>query len=225
MPPVQQFVDSATIAPFVPKGATVLTHHGALIVTRTDTRSQTTMSIGGVLSNLSNANWKDGLSGYSFLDTIMYATSPKVINAVNVNKAHTFANPNGLAIIGYGIGNNESYYYLAASALKDLSATFFVNEEEYFDVYGKEYCNVSSLHLKSVAENKDPDEPLTWFIDDNEQKDVEDLSEWDWDVTFMDAGEYTIRMQVTDLNGEIHNYATKIKLCARRRFVIPVNPY
>jgi hypothetical protein len=218
VPSVGQFVDAVTIAPFV-SGSTnkILNAHYAQIVTETSNRDKTTMRVGaGATTPLSEGTWTTGANpDYSFYNLPLLSTS----------MSYTFANPDGLAVMGYGVGKDVSYYYLAASALRDLSAVFYVNDELYFDVDGKEYCGVSSLHIKSIVENKNPDqESLKWFIDGKEKKDVEDKLEWDWDVTSLDAGEHTIRMQVTDLKDEDHNYDTTIKLC-ERRFIIPVNPY
>jgi hypothetical protein len=218
VPPVEQFVDSTTITPFIPNGATVLTHHGALIVTQTDTRSQTTMNIAGTVSSLSNANWKDGLSGYSYLDTLISVTTN--MSYVNRNKAHTFANPNGLFVLGYGIGNNESYYYLAGSAVKDLSAVFFVNGEGYSDVDGKKYHGVSTFHLKAVLEyvNEDPGS-VEWYIDGHQRNGVTDKIEWD--LTGLSPGSHTIKMCARDLNDVFYCYETTILIYSLK---IPVNP-
>jgi hypothetical protein len=220
LPSVEQFVDSATISPFIPSGttgSTLLTEHYALLFMRTSSIGKTTMCIGtGASTALSGGTWTTGANpDYSFYN----------LPLTNATQSCTFANPDGLAIMGYGLGQAESYYYLAASAFKDISATFFMNEEEYFDVDGKEYCNVSSLHIKAVIENESAAAGhLQWFIDGDLK--VTDQPEWDLDLTSLSSGEHTVRMQVIDLNNQTKIYETKIRICVRSLVLqlIPVNP-
>jgi hypothetical protein len=208
-PPVEQFVDSAVIAAFVPNNNTNLKDHFALVVTNTDTRDQTTLNIGGMPGNINSGTWTTGASGYSFLH----------IQLTDNNNAHTFANPSGLAVMGYGVGDYESYYYLAASALKDLSAAFYVNGESYLDVNGKKFCDVSSFHIKSVLDYQNPDPgSLEWYIDGVQRSDLTDLSEWY--LTGLQPGSHTIKMRASDLNNVFYSYETTILTCSPR---IPVN--
>jgi hypothetical protein len=71
-----------------------------------------------------------------------------------------------LTVFGCGLGVHESYYYLPASATRDLDGAFYMNGELYLDVNGKKYCDVSSFHIKSVLayQNPDPDS-LEWYVD------------------------------------------------------------
>jgi hypothetical protein len=215
VPSVEQFAYSADIAPFIPDGVTELTEHYAVIVVRTNSISETTMRIGtGVPAGLSGGTWTTGANPeYSFYN----------LELTDATQSYTFANPNGLLIMGYGLGSQEAYYYLAASALRNISAAFYLNGELYSDVNGKEYCAVSSLHIKSVLENKSTDSgSLQWFVDGNLK--VTDQSEWDLDLTSLLPGWHTVRMQVIDLNNQTKIYETKIRICERRSVMIPVNP-
>jgi hypothetical protein len=127
-PPVEQFVEITTIAPFVPNDRTTINEHYALLVTATAGRNATTMSIGNATPTPVNTGWRLSVNPeYSFCD----------IELSNSTQSYTFANPDRLAILGYGIGPYEAYYYLAASAVRDLSAVFYVNGEDYLAVNGK----------------------------------------------------------------------------------------
>jgi hypothetical protein len=210
--PVEQFVTEATVAPFItPIGISVLLHeHYALLIMPTDGREQTTVSIGRATPALvTGGTWTTCANpAYSFYNFEMTA-----------NESYTFSNPKGLTLLGYGIGNMESYYYLAASAARNIAMAFYVNDEHYISINGKKYCGVKNFHIKATIEaaSADPGH-LTWFIDGLERTDVEDQPEWD--LTFQTPGEHTIRMVVTDLNNIKKTFETTIKTCPLR---IPVN--
>jgi hypothetical protein len=209
IPPVEQFVKSTTIAPFMPTSLTKLTDHHALLVMATDGRDQTTVSVGGTLIGLSGGMWITSPNPeYSYYDLPMTA-----------DKSYTFANPNGLAILGYGLGDSETYYYLAASATRDLEGAFYVNGESYLDVNGKRYCGVSTFHIQSVLAYQNPDPgSLVWYVDGVQRNDLTDQSEWD--LTNLQPGSHTIEMRARDLNNVFYSYETTISLCPLR---IPVN--
>jgi hypothetical protein len=211
VPPVEQFVDKATIAPFIPNGTSTLSGHYALLVMPTDGCTQTTLSIGGATpAVLSSGTWKECINpDYSFYN----------IQLTQSNQSYTFANPKGLLVLGYGKGSKESYYYLAASSALDLEAAFYVNGENYLDINGKEYCNIKKFNIKAVLENASTDAGfLKWFVDGVERTDVEDQLEWL--LTTQVPGDHIILMRVTDLDDQIKTYETKITLCP---LTIPVN--
>jgi hypothetical protein len=211
VPPVEQYVDSATIAPFFPATETALNEHAALILTRTSTLDETTMHIGtGVPTALSGGTWTTGTNpDYSFYN----------IPLTDRTKSYTFTNPNGLAVLGYGLGLDESYFYLAGSALRDLSAVFYVNGEHYLDVDGIMYCGVSNFHIKAVLEYVSEEEgSVEWHIDGIMRTTITD--ELEWDLTSLSPGTHTIRMNVRDLNKMFISYETTISICSP---VIPVN--
>jgi hypothetical protein len=113
LPSMEQKVAEAMIAPFVPPPSSEINEHFAIIVTSTNTKNNTTVSIGsGNPENLSGGVWRDhneaGISFYNMPLTISDAS-------------YLFANEKGLVILGYGTGYAESYYYLAYSAMRDLS--------------------------------------------------------------------------------------------------------
>jgi hypothetical protein len=218
--PVEQFIKEATVVPLTPSGTTLITAHYALLVVPTDGRDQTTLSIGGATPALvSGGDWTTSPNqDYSYYNL-------KLTN----NASYTFANPKGLMLQGYGTGQRESYYYLAtpaasaASGTHDLSAIFYVNDELYWDIDGKEYCFVNSLHIKAEIENASTAQgALKWFIDGDLQ--VTDQLEWDLDLASLQFGAaHTISMEVTDTNNKTKTYKTTIKLCPP--MIIPVNQH
>jgi hypothetical protein len=212
VPPVEQFVNLITIAPFVELNRSVLNEHYALIVAATATRDQTTMAIGNSTSftSLSGGTWTTGIGNpsYSFYSLPL------------TDQSYTFANTSGLSIMCYGLGLAEAYYYLAGSAARDLTAAFYVNGEHYFDVNGKKYCGVLNFRLKSVLEyasNKSGF--LEWYIDGVRRDAATDQPEWD--LSGLQPGTHTIRMYVRDQNNLFHSFQTAISICLLR---IPVNP-
>jgi hypothetical protein len=212
VPPVEQFVDKATIAPFIPNGTSTLSGHYALIVMPSEGCTQTTLSIGNnPPAVLSSGTWKECINpDYSFYN--LQLTQP--------NQSYTFANPKGLLVLGYGKGSQESYYYLAASSAFDLQAVFYVNGEHYLDIDGKEFCNVKTFHIKAEVENASTAPgALKWYIDGVEKPELIDLLEWDLNLK---TGTHTIRMDLLDTYGQVHSYQTGISLCPVK-WMIPVN--
>jgi len=110
LPAIEQTISSALIAPFIPIDTTNLNQHYALIVTPTATQNNTTVSVGGAPTALNGGTWRNHSSGYSFYSMPL----------TNDTASYLFSNPGKLFIMSYGIGEAESYYYLAASAMRDL---------------------------------------------------------------------------------------------------------
>jgi hypothetical protein len=212
IPPVEQFVDSATIAPFIPGGTTMLNAHYALLVAKTNSIGETSMKIGtDAATALSGGTWTTGANpDYSFYN----------LPLTNTNHSYTFVNPKGLAILGYGTGSMEGYYYLAASAVRDLSAAFYVDGEHYSGVDGKKYHGVSDFHLKAVLEyvNETPGS-IEWYIDGQLRNDATDKIEWD--LTGLSPGSHTIKMRVRDLHNVFYSYEVTIYIYSLK---MPVNP-
>ena len=111
---LEQTTTLARIAPFIPPAASSITNHYAVVITPTATKNNTTLSTnGGAFVPLSGGTWTDHSSSYSFY------TLP--LSTVTVTVPYEFTNPAGLIIMCYGMGKDESYYYLAGSAMRDLT--------------------------------------------------------------------------------------------------------
>ena len=113
----KQMVQEEIIAPFMFLPGTDGTHldelgqnlHYMIIISPTATANQTTVN-GMQLST----GWVDDASGFSHY--IWYFTSPTDdINTGDMNNSFHIVNPNGIIVLGAGVGVNESYYYNAGS--------------------------------------------------------------------------------------------------------------
>ena len=170
IPPIEQSVNSALIAPFAIPSFDE--GHFVLVVTPTATKNNTTMSIGGAVATPlpSGGTWYDNsASGMSFYN----------VQLTELTSSYVFENPAGLVIYGYGFGYSISYYYMAASALRNLEASFYVNDVHNQDIDGQILCDTTfnvraalnfALHPSSGR--------LRWYIDGVEQTSAVDQEQW-----------------------------------------------
>ena len=191
VPPIEQTVASAAIAPFFSTGESVLddNQHYALIVTPTSTRDNTRVTIGsGTPQPLFGGTWRaNTTSGYSFYSMRFPSTDR--------NATYYIENPAGMAIMGYGLGFYESYYYLAASAARRLDASFYVNGIHYQDADGMVFDN-SSFVFDAEVQFPMSTAPgrLKWYIDNVERTAARDQLTWN---TSLSPGTYHIKLVVT----------------------------
>ena len=202
VPPIEQTVMNVALAPFAATGSSVLKEHYALIVTPTATKNATTMTIGaGVPQALSGGTWKDNpTSGFSFYSLQM--TQEKA--------TYYFENAAGLSVMGYGLGNYESYYYLAASSARQLNPAFYINDIHFEDANEQTYCagefkvrGVAQMQLKSGSES------IKWFIDGQEQTAERGKLEWTIPSLSLDV-QHEIKMVVESAYNETFTLTTKI---------------
>jgi hypothetical protein len=183
LPAIEQKAPNALIAPFIPVGASALNQHRAIVITSTNTKTNTMVSIGGASATpLTGGNWMDNSIGMSFYN--MPLTNP--------DASYYFTNNAGLIVMCYGVGPNESYYYLAGSSMHDLDAAFYANDVHYQDLKESPFCENEVEFLAEIEGelHADPGH-LKWYIDG-----IEEISERDhltWSKTFS-TGEYEIRM-------------------------------
>ena len=193
VPAIEQTVSSALLAPFLSTNHNCLSHF-ALVITPTATRDNTKVSIGGAAPEaLTGDIWKNstaaGMSFYSY-------------ELTNTTASYIISNPEGIIIFGYGVGVNSpgyylcptSYYYLAYSAMRDLEATFSVNDIPYQLLKENDFCE-GDVHFLADIEGLHPTHPdrITWWIDGVEYLPAKTLEEWWKPFT---AGTYEIRMDV-----------------------------
>ena len=170
IPPIEQTISSTIIAPFFSEGASVLydEHHYALIVTPTATKGDTRVTVGaGSPQPLSGGIWRDNAaSGYSF-----YTMNFPGATAAERSNSYYFENPAGFTIMGYGLGSSESYYYLAGSAARDLTASFYINDIHNQDANGMMFCNDPSFDFRAELNFMTSNNPghLKWFVNGVEQ--------------------------------------------------------
>jgi hypothetical protein len=199
---VEQKIASVVIAPFFAAGESVLTTHGAIIMTETNRKLETTRKIATGTATPVSGTWVDNPAGYSYLN----------VPLTNNTSAYTFENPNGLTVLGYGMGNLESYYYLAAAAARKLDASFYINEIHYQDIDTLNLFCIDTLHFRadvtyplSLSEGH-----LKWYIDGVEKTDVRDSI--NWTLTENDIPNYysphTYTLIITDYAEEVDTLQT-----------------
>jgi PKD repeat protein len=184
LPAVEQRIKSALITPFIPRGATALTAHYALVITPTTTKDSTTVKISNATEQpLSGGTWHNHASGYSFYDMPL----------ANDSSTYLFTNAvGGLIVMGYGMGVFESYYYLAASAMRNLGALFYVNEIHYQEFAFKTICESTlQFHAQVEGEMSTNTGHLKWYINNVEEVAARDMLTW---TKTLDTGVYQIKM-------------------------------
>jgi gliding motility-associated-like protein len=184
LPAIEQMGHSALVAPFIPNGTTALNKHYALIITPTATQQNTTVSIGGTTPvALSGGTWYNHTSGYSFYSMPLTDTAA----------AYLFSNQAGLIVMGYGVGSFESYYYLAASAMRTLDVAFYVNDIHYQDLPFDTLCVQPVPFRAEIAGNMSTNAGhLKWYIDNVEETAAQDQFTWS---KYLPAGAYQIKME------------------------------
>ncbi|NDW09974.1 Ig-like domain-containing protein [Dysgonomonas sp. 520] len=205
IPPFEQSIESTTIAPFIPTGATQLREHYALIVTPTASKNETKVALGsGALQSLTGGTWADNVaSGHSYYSLPLTAGG---------ETSYTFSNPAGLIVLGYGLGSDESYYYLAGSAARDLVPAFYVNNIHFQDIDGQEICDAPYTIKGLIDESDISTAPghVRWSLDGVEQTTVQD--QLLWSIPNLSNGEHTITMRVVSSSGTEKLLTTTFKV-------------
>ena len=197
IPPIEQFIGETLVAPFLAVGSSNITEHHLLIVTPTITKKLTEISIsGGDYTALTGGTWSDHSSGYSYYN----------LPLSNEDVSYSLKNPEKLIVLGYGLGFQESYYYLAGAAARRLDAYFKVNGIHYRSLDNKFYCN-ENIEVEAFVRCQMDAAPghLRWLINDVEQTAFTDSLRW---ATQLPPGSHTILMIVKDENGEEDSLAT-----------------
>lgn len=193
IPPLQQSVNGITVAPFYPAEASpLLQEHYAVIITPTDKKNETEISIGNnPFQELTGGTWKDNTAaGYSFYS----------IQLTERNQAYTFINPSGLTVLGYGLGFSVSYYYLAGSAARNLNPSFYVNDIHFQDLDGQQICS-QNLTISATIYSRSPNSGyLKWYLNNVQQTQRTDSTNWSMNLA---PGNYTMRMEVTNAQGNL----------------------
>ncbi len=178
IPPIEQSLENIVIAPFIISAGSNLAYHYALIVTSTATKDQTTVAIGTNVPTALGISWTDNaVSGYSFGSL-----------ELTQNDTYLFANPKGIVISGYGTGNIESYYYVAGSASRDLTAYYTINDYYYTEIAGGQLCN--PYHFQSFINYPtiSSADSIRWYIDDFLQTNLTNRMEWNWETGWNGIG-------------------------------------
>ena len=170
IPPVEQSVQTALIAPFT---SDRLSSHYALIVTPTATKEKTTIKIGAgqtMLLSSQGGTWYDNpSSGMSFYNLQLTESSA----------SYLFDNEEGLIVYGYGFGSYISYYYMAASSIRQLNPSFYINDVHFQNANGQTYCN-GSFKFKAELNFPLSANPghIKWYVNGVEEPAAQDKIEW-----------------------------------------------
>ncbi|MDR1339461.1 MAG: Ig-like domain-containing protein, partial [Prevotellaceae bacterium] len=192
IPPIEQGVASTTVSSFSTYADTIY----AVIVTRSSTRGNTTVKTGnGETLILSDASWT-ALNYYSFTRYKMTSDVP-----------HTFSNPAGLTVLVFGLGTDESYYYLGGSSMYSLEMNFSVNGINYQEIFGKTICPDIALKATLQYANNTVQGYLKWYIDDVLKDAATDKTEWN---ATLSPGAHTIRMEALSKDGQRKSISTDI---------------
>jgi len=189
IPPFEQAINRTTIAPFY---SALLTNHYVLIISPTATKNETTMSVGTSSTqplSLTDGVWIDNsASGYSYYSGQLTAGG---------TTAYTFANPNGIIVLGYGLGNYESYYYLAGAATRDLVPSFYVNSYHFQDLEGMTICE-APYNIRGVVDG-DVMKTVIWTLDGAEPANTR--NQLNWTIPSLADGTHTLTMEVESTSG------------------------
>jgi hypothetical protein len=201
IPAIEQTVTEALIAPFIPTGVTALNKHYALVVTPTVTQTNTKVSIGGAPPvALSGDIWHDNAVGMSFYT--MQLTNPSASYLFTNNEG-------GLLVMCYGIGGDESYYYLGSSAMRNLDAAFYVNNVHYQNLQDTTFC-AKDVYFRANIEGLHADVgSLKWYIDGVEEVAARDQLQWSKPF---ETGVYEIKMWVRYENDETTTIQSVLKM-------------
>ncbi|MDR2138088.1 MAG: hypothetical protein LBP50_00825, partial [Tannerella sp.] len=172
VPPVEQMIYSADIAPFIPAGSTDLTEHYVMVITPTATRDLTAVTVGNnPTAALSGGSWTNAVAGgFSFY------TMP----LTSATEAYHFANPHGLLVMGFGVGGIESYCYLSGAAVRTLEASFSVDDNLHLDLDGTNLCVGRQVNFRAsgVTPKAGATGYLRWYVDGVEETAHRDAFQW-----------------------------------------------
>lgn len=185
VPPIEQNINRAYIAPFSTSKSAIKCHY-ILLMTKTTDKGQT--KINGATPS---AGWRDHPSGYSVLTYNMPSLIP-----------YEIMNDKGVVVLAFGIGPTESYYYLAASSARKLDASFTINGKHYQDAnlstpfdcgtpFNFEATIQYELHAASGR--------LKWYIDGVEEVSARD--KLTWTKPYLSGTNHTVKLVVKDVDG------------------------
>ncbi|MCL2511817.1 MAG: IgGFc-binding protein, partial [Bacteroidales bacterium] len=205
VPALEQSISCTQIAPFIPVGSTDLSGHFALVCTPTITRGNTTVSVGGLPPT--------SLFGGSWIENVASEMSFYSMPLNSSTESYLFTNSAGLIILGYGYGPpRASYYYLAGSAMRDLSAAFTANNIPYNALSEHLFCEDEITFVANIQGIHPDAGSLKWYINNVLQTDLTD--QLTWNKTFA-IGNHVIKMEVKfeDESTETYEGILKIESC------------
>ena len=106
------------------------------------------------------------LSGGSWIDNDDAGMSFYNMPLTDETASYRFTNNAGLIIMGYGVGIFTSYYYLAGSAMRNLSAAFVANGVGSSEMADHLFCENEITFTTEINGISSAPGSLIWYIDD-----------------------------------------------------------
>jgi hypothetical protein len=193
VPAIEQSVTQALLTSFVPnQNNTAINQHHVLIATPTNTKENTKISIGGSEpASLSGGIWRDHVSaGMSFYN----------MELIDHERSHFIFNNAGIIVLCYGLGQFESYYYPAFSAIRNLSAAFYANDIHYQDLPEHLFCT-NSIQFRADINNLGTEvQTIKWYI--NETEEISAQNKEIWEKSFL-PDIYSVKMWISSADDDI----------------------
>ena len=123
-----------------------------------------------MLLSSQNGTWYDNpSSGMSFYN----------LRLTEASASYLFDNEEGLIVYGYGFGSYISYYYMAASSIRQLNPSFYINDVHFQNANGQTYCN-GSFKFKAELNFPLSANPghIKWYVNGVEEPTAQDKIEW-----------------------------------------------
>ena len=207
LPPLEQKTRNVLMSPLDINSNLVYNemHHFLTVIVPTANKDNTTISVNGgpaqpIESFLSQFQWvADNIGGSDYSVGQYYFGASNQANCGSNCYLHTTAlvdNPDGLIMLAYGEGSYTKYFYNVGSAYRDLTASFTVNDEVYYEMDGKSYCNTSDFTF--VVDSRDPNalNTIVWMLNGVEIPDSGDQKTVT--VNNLPDSYYTIEMLVNN---------------------------
>jgi len=195
VPAMEQALSEVLVVPFKYVSNPTLNVHYALVVTPTKTKENTEVSIGNQPPT--------ALSGGIWIDNNSAGMSYYPMPLTNDIESYRFINGEGLFVLCYGVGNQDSYYYLGGSSLRDLEAAFYANNISYQFLSDTTFCNNNVNFLAEIEGFIQSRDTLRWYINDGtgEIEEIVAQNQLKWSKIFPN-GVYKIRMEIIVENEE-----------------------
>jgi hypothetical protein len=216
LPPVGQTISRALVSPLDlnAKHVYLRMSHDFIIITRTATKNNTTVSFnGGAPQNLTTTpqfSWiadNIGDSGYSLGRYKFGEHNPQ--QNLYLKTIADVENPDGILLLAYGQGSYTNYFYSVGAGARKLDIAFYINDIHYEDINGRVFCGIDKFNFELVtAMTPASGTFLKWYVDGKEQTTSPNASnQYKWNKT-LPPGDYTIEMRFWDNNSKDHVLTT-----------------
>ena len=209
IPAIEQVIPKVQMASF----ASYITQpyqplHYALVCAFTDAKDNTMVSIGG--------GTPENLSGGIWIDNVDANMSFYSMPLTNDTMSYVFTNPADLIIYGTESNNFSriSYYYLAGSGMRNLSAAFTANGIPSTALAGHSFQECDITFVANIEGIHPSAGSLKWYIDDPGKQNPLHIDQDDWSDTFA-KGTHTIIMSVLFEDEHTEDYEGILNIVGR----------